>query len=321
MKPLNLSIQAFGPFAGYEQIDFSLLGSNPLFLINGPTGAGKSSILDAICFALYGETTGKDRDPSQMRCDHADPNLLTEVVLDFQLGNCKYRVRRVPKQERSKTRSEGTTLQQSEAQLWLLDGSENGSLLVAKSVTDANNEIRSRIGLDVEQFRQVMVLPQGKFRELLMADSKEREKIFGQLFQTQIYKQIEEQLKAQASNIKQAVEDHQNQVKGILKSVEVNTENEVDDELEKLAPALNAALIAKEQAHQTQLNTIRALDEAKAVKQRFDTLAHKQAELDEKNARQGLFDSMATQLQISLRAQKMQPIFGCLRKNQWHWQN
>lgn len=86
MKPLKLSIQAFGPFAGKEEIDFSKLGNNPLFLINGPTGAGKSSILDAICFALYGHTTGAERDPQQMRCDHASPDTNCEVSLEFMLG-------------------------------------------------------------------------------------------------------------------------------------------------------------------------------------------------------------------------------------------
>ena len=118
MKPLNLTLQAFGPFASRETIDFTRLGTNPLFLINGPTGAGKSSILDAICFALYGQTTGAEREPAQMRCDHADPSVLTEVILDFQLGETGYRVRRIPTQERPKSRGEGTTTQQAEAQ-WI----------------------------------------------------------------------------------------------------------------------------------------------------------------------------------------------------------
>ena len=192
MKPVKLTIQAFGPFAGNESIDFRLLGSSPLFLINGPTGSGKSSILDAICFALYGQSTGAEREPSQMRCDHADINMLTEAILDFNLGTKNYRIRRIPVQERPKSKGEGTTTQQAEAQLWQLDGTDEGKLIVAKSVTDATNEVKRLIGLDVEQFRQVMVLPQGKFRELLMADSKEREQIFGQLFRTGIYKRIEE---------------------------------------------------------------------------------------------------------------------------------
>ena len=124
MKPLLLKLQAFGPFAGKEQVDFTRLGSNPLFLINGPTGAGKSSILDAICFALYGQTTGAERDPTQMRCDYAEPTLITEITLDFALGAKQYRIRRVPQQEKPKTRGEGMTNLSSEAQVWELDGTK-----------------------------------------------------------------------------------------------------------------------------------------------------------------------------------------------------
>jgi exonuclease SbcC len=309
MKPLNLTLQAFGPFASRESVDFTCLGSNPLFLINGPTGAGKSSILDTICFALYGQTTGAERDPAQMRCDHADPSVLTEVILEFQLGETGYRVRRIPTQERPKSRGEGTTTQPAEAQLWLLDGTEEGSLLVAKSVSDATDEIRERIGLDVEQFRQVMVLPQGKFRELLMADSKEREKIFSQLFQTQIYKRIEDHLKAQAAGIKQAVDAHQSQIKGILQSVDVHTEADIDDELVRLEPELQAALLNKEQAQEAQLQATQAKEQGLALKQRYDILANKQAELNQKNSLQPQIQAKQEQLDHALSAQKIQPVY------------
>ena len=211
MKPLKLTVQAFGPFAGTEHIKFDELGSNPLFLINGPTGAGKSSILDAICFALYGQTTGAERSASQMRCDFADIKLLTEVTLDFSLADKSYRITRIPMQERAKSVGEGTTSQNSKATLWELDGTDSNRLIVSSSVKDADNEIKGLIGLDVEQFRQVMVLPQGKFRELLLADSKNREKIFSQLFQTSIYKKIEDALKLQAAEIRKAVEEHRKQ--------------------------------------------------------------------------------------------------------------
>jgi len=309
MKPLCLTLQAFGPFAGSENVDFTKLGSNPLFLINGPTGAGKSSILDAICFALYGQTTGAEREPAQMRCDHADPSVLTEIVLDFRLGETDYRVRRLPTQERPKSRGDGSTIQQAEAQLWQLDGSEEGNLIVAKSVNDATDEIRKRIGLDVEQFRQVMVLPQGKFRELLMADSKEREKIFGQLFQTQIYKRIEDQLKAQAAGIKQTVDQHLNQIKGILQSIDVNFEAEIYDELVQLEPELVAASQKKEHAQQAQLLVTKAKDQALTLKQRFDTLVSRKTELSQKTALEPQINAKQEQLNHALSAQKIQPVY------------
>ncbi len=238
MRPLRLTLQAFGPFAGVETIDFSSLGSNPLFLINGPTGAGKSSILDGICFALYGHTTSSERDPSQMRCDFALDYRLTEVVFEFALGDKQYRIRRVPFQDKPKTRGEGFTTQSAEAQLWEHTGSDFDTLLVPRSVTDANSFIGDLIGLTIEQFRQVIVLPQGKFRELLLADSREREKIFGQLFQTGIYRRIEEQLKAQATGIVAEVSKYQQVIKGILLSVEMNSEDELETTQLQLQPEI-----------------------------------------------------------------------------------
>lgn len=282
MKPIKLSIQAFGPFAGTEEIDFTKLGNNPLFLINGPTGAGKSSILDAICFALYGQTTGAERDAGQMRCDHSDMSLLTEATLEFMLGEKCYRIRRAPTQERSKSRGEGTTTQQAEAQLWELDGSEQDRLIVSKSVNDANTEIQRLIGLGVDQFRQVMVLPQGKFRELLMADSKQREDIFSQLFETHIYKKIEYKLKEKASGIRQAVESHQNEIKGILKAVEASSETELDNEQAALKPKLIYAKAAKDNAEEKQKAAQRECDQTHTLNKKFDDLLLKEKDLNTK---------------------------------------
>ena len=138
MKPLDLVLQAFGPFAHKEHIDFNALGTNPLFLINGPTGAGKSTILDAICFALYGQTTGAEREGAQMRCDNAAPNLLTEVILDFSLNRKTYRIKRIPAQERPRARGEGTTTQVAEAYLWELDETAEGKLIVDRRINEAN---------------------------------------------------------------------------------------------------------------------------------------------------------------------------------------
>jgi exonuclease SbcC len=242
MTPLSLTMQAFGPFAGRENLDFTALGQSPLFLINGPTGAGKSSILDALCFALYGQTTGAERDASQMRCDQAAADALTEVTLDFRLRGNAYRIRRVPQQERPKARGEGTTTQNAEAQLWQLTAEgEQGDCLVAKSVNDATTQVQGLIGLDASQFRQVMVLPQGKFREMLLADSKDREKIFSQLFQTQIFQRIEEHLRTQANQIERDVNNHRQRVQGILQASDVENDAALDEERRSLEPRRQAA--------------------------------------------------------------------------------
>ena len=210
MKPLQLSLQAFGPFAQQQTLDFSQLGQYPLFLINGATGAGKSTLLDAMCFALFGQTSGKERDAAQMRCDHADNNTITEVNFIFSIGNNIYRIYRMPAQERAKARGDGTTTQQTEASLWHLGTSSeiidftsdiDGKLIISKSAQQVNQNVIELLGLNVEQFRQVMILPQGKFRDFLLADSKQREDIFTTLFQTEIYTQLQNKLDQNAKGI------------------------------------------------------------------------------------------------------------------------
>lgn len=309
MKPLKLTVQAFGPFAGTEHIKFDELGTNPLFLINGPTGAGKSSILDAICFALYGQTTGAERSASQMRCDFADIKLLTEVTLDFSLGEKSYRITRIPMQERAKSVGEGTTSQNSKATLWELDGTESNRLMVPSSVKDADTEVKGLIGLDVEQFRQVMVLPQGKFRELLLADSKDREKIFSQLFQTSIYKKIEDALKLQAAEIRKAVEEHRNKIKGILEGAEVNTEEEVSSTIELIKPDLALALKEKTTANKAVSDFEKAVEEAKQLLKKFEDLDNKSKELEQHKLSSEQIESKKLQLQLASNAQKIKPIF------------
>ena len=309
MKPLLLTIEAFGPFAGQESVDFTALGSNPLFLINGATGAGKSTILDAICFALYGQTTGAERDGSQMRCDFAKPDQLTKVTLKFSLGNKHYRISRVPQQEKPKSRGEGTTSHSAEAQFWELDGTEEGKLLVSKKVNDATVRVQELVGLDVEQFRQVMVLPQGKFRELLLADSKDREKIFSQLFQTSIYKRIEDLLKSKAFGIKQAVENHQNQIRGILQAAEVNTEREVRDELTSLAQELATALVKREEAGRNKKAGEIIKERSEQLIKRFDELEQKQALLVNKQEKEPEFKAMQDRLDQALNAGSIQPLY------------
>ncbi len=309
MKPLKLVLQAFGPFVKTEQIDFSALGANPLFLINGPTGAGKSSILDAICFALFGQTTGAEREGAQMRCDNAAADLLTEVILDFSLGSKSYRIRRMPTQERPKAKGEGTTNQLAEAQLWLLDGTVDGELLVAKKVNEATAKITELLGLSVEQFRQVIVLPQGKFRDLLMANSKDREAIFSQLFQTQVYKRIEDQLKIQSADIRKAVANNNQQMIGILQTATVGSELELDEAFLQLAPQLSDAGEHKVNAQLAQALATLNKQQADALQKSFDELSKKELELVAKQALEPDISKYQNSLNDAINAEKIQPLF------------
>ena len=308
MTPLTLTMQAFGPFAGRETIDFTALGRSPLFLINGHTGAGKSSILDAICFALYGQTTGNERDAGQMRCDQAEASLLTEVSLTFRLRDATYRVRRVPLQERPKASGEGTTTQTAEAQLWrLTPEGEEDECLVARKVTDATAELQALIGLDANQFRQVMVLPQGKFRELLLAGSKEREVIFSQLFQTQVFQRIEERLRTQANQIERAVSDHRQHINGILAGGELESEAALAQELEALTPQVGQSRERFETAQQQRRRAEQQRDEALALQRQFEARDALAADKARHLEQRGEVENSQSRLAQSAHAQALRP--------------
>lgn len=320
MRPLILEMRAFGPFADCQRIDFTELGDKPLFLINGPTGAGKTTILDAICFALYGKTTGNEREGSQMRCDNADDGLLTEVYFSFELGQKRYSIRRCPEQQRAKSRGEGFTLQKSEAELKRLmpDGTEE--LLVASKVTDANACIEELTGLDVDQFRQVMVLPQGKFRELLLADSKEREKIFSQLFQTHIYRRIEERLKQQALEIKAKARDLQSRRAGILETAGVESLEQLTAEIAALSPALAEATGNKQKASEALAQSAKTLDNAKALTAEFERRKLLQTQLDALEQRRAEIELHQQTLEKARKAEKLLPSLKELQFRQQEWQ-
>ncbi len=253
MRPLVLRMSAFGPYAGSESLDFRDLRGNPLFLIHGATGAGKTSILDAISFALYGDSSGAERDGRSMRSDFASPDQTTFVELCFALGERCFRVRRVPEQERLKKRGEGTTTQQAEATLWELgsadDGPGNGKVLGTRW-TLVTEKIEELLGFRSSQFRQVIILPQGRFRELLTARSDQREEILQTLFDSERFRHIEQALKQRAKELRIRVEKLGERRKTYLDAAGFDNAAELDaslaglDQEIALADKDNAALRA-----------------------------------------------------------------------------
>lgn len=208
MRPLALTLTAFGPFAGTQTVDFRRLGDLRLFLINGPIGAGKTTLLDGICYALYGESSGDERKAGHLRSHHAPPERATEVIFDFALGDRIWRVRRSPQQERPARRGGGTTQQVAEASLHDVTDAgpgEDGRLETAVP-REVAARLRDLLGFSAAEFRQVVMLPQGRFRDMLAADSGERERILRTLFQTHRYAAVEERLKEAAKAARQAVE-------------------------------------------------------------------------------------------------------------------
>ncbi|MGR5528386.1 AAA family ATPase [Vibrio alfacsensis] len=303
MKPIKLTMQAFGPFAQAETIEFDKLGTNPLFLINGPTGSGKTSILDAICFALYGETTGNERQGIQMRCDMAAPTLLTEVTLEFSLHGKSYRVIRSPEQEAPKARGEGMTVRKHTAALYEITDEEK---LITSKTTQVKTEVTNIIGLNETQFRQVMVLPQGKFRELLLATSKEREEIFGQLFQTDIYKKIEYSLKDKASAISKAKDEFDNQIRGALQVAGVSSEAELTEQREALSVQFETVQ-KQEQESLAQLNTVKTdLQKAEALSNEFKKREQAEIALKQHLQQSDAISSRQLQLDNAKKASKIE---------------
>jgi exonuclease SbcC len=313
LKALTLTIQAFGPFAKTQKIDFSLFGESSLYLINGNTGSGKTTILDAISFALYGDTTGKEREASDMRCDYADANLPTEVIFEFKLGEKIYRIQRMPKQEIKKSRGEGTTTKAAEANLWEVDADGEESLIVPRKVSDVTKKVIELMGLNSEQFRQVMVLPQGRFRELLLADSKDREDIFSQLFQTQIYKQVEEDIKAQAKSVKERIEAYHIKMSGILETVDLSSEEEVEESILSLDPEHKTHQLQKITAADGHKRAIEENQVAEGLQQQFENLKIEQETLTQHQLQQPHVDSLEIAMQRAMSADKIRTVFEAMQ--------
>ena len=195
MRPEKLTISAFGPYADRTEIDFSRLGDSGLYLITGDTGAGKTTIFDAITFALYGQASGQVRDSAMFRSKYADTATETFVELVFSYQGKKYQVFRSPEYMAPKKRGTGLTLRKAEAQLIYPD--ERQPVTKARDVTRAIEEL---LGLDYEQFTQIAMIAQGEFQKLLLAGTVQRGEIFRQIFHTGIYQQVQLKLKEAAQS-------------------------------------------------------------------------------------------------------------------------
>jgi exonuclease SbcC len=205
MKPLKLTISAFGPYVKAQTIDFTTL-TEQIFLISGPTGSGKTTIFDAISFALFGEASGSSRDRDSLRSDFAEPGTESFVELEFELRGRVYKIKRSPQQEQKKLRGEGFTLRNADAELLMPDG-----ILITK-IVNVDERINGLLGINKSQFKQIVMLPQGEFRKLLEADSNERELIFRRIFGTDGFAEIQKKLDDESRELYKAVHDIKTQI-------------------------------------------------------------------------------------------------------------
>lgn len=220
MRPLKLKMSAFGPYAGIEEVDFKKLQDKNIFLITGPTGAGKTTIFDAISYALFGEASGSNRDKDSLRSDFASPDIPTYVELEFELKGKEYKIIRYPQQERKRSRGEGYTFKNAEAYLELSEGK------VISKVNTVDENINRILGINKNQFRQIVMLPQGEFRKLLESDSSEREVIFRKIFGTQAFEAIQRKLEDEKKSLYKKISNAKTQRDTHVKHIEA-----YDDEL------------------------------------------------------------------------------------------
>lgn len=222
MKPLKLIISAFGPYAGVQEIDFSML-KEQIFVISGPTGAGKTTIFDAISFGLFGEPSGSSRDRDSLRSDFAQPDTETLVELLFELRGKTYKIRRSPQQEQRKLRGEGFTTRNADAELLMPDGS-----LITK-ILSVDEKINELLGINKSQFKQIVMLPQGEFRKLLEADSNERELIFRKIFGTEGFAEIQKRLDDESRELYKGVHDIKMQIDTHVKHFDLGNDQELEE--------------------------------------------------------------------------------------------
>jgi len=285
MRPLVVVMQAFGPYAGEQSLDFADLRGAGFFLITGSTGSGKTTILDAMSFALYGVTSGGPeneggRSGAAMRSDHAHPDTPTLVRFDFALGADLYRIERIPEQERPKRRGEGTTTQLQEATMWRLRRADDDGCLeidgrpLATGWTKVSAKAEDILGFRGEQFRQVVMLPQGRFQKLLEADSREREQILRALFDTGHYMHLEVALKDEAGDLRRTADKVTTQRDEVLRQAAAESLDELHERCARLSVEADEAA-----GHADEVELARA-----AAQQRLGEARDATARLDETDA-------------------------------------
>lgn len=215
MRPIHMILSGFGPYPGREEVDFSQFGGNGVFLITGPTGSGKTTIFDGITYALFGAASTQVRDKSSLRSDFAEDDTETYVELLFWHKGKEYTIRRSPKYERRKKRGSGVTLSNESA---LLLEEDKRPL---ETVTEVNKRIEEILGFNYKQFKQLGMLAQGEFMELLLASSRDRVEIFRDLFQTKAYEELQRRLSEEAKRLRDRLTELDSRMDEVLGQTDI----------------------------------------------------------------------------------------------------
>lgn len=282
MKPISLTIEAFGPYRDSVTLDFNELQNHSMFLISGPTGAGKTSILDAMVYALYGEPSGEVRKTDAIRSDFAEPQHMTRVDFSFAIGEAQYRVERLPKQLVAKKR--GTGMREQNASATVYEMKDGEWKVIATSAAAIRDTIQRIIGFRKDQFLQVVLLPQGEFRKLLVASTSEREELLHTLFRTELYRRLQDALKAAYDEAKSGIEENVTKQTALLQSIPH------DEEIPILTIGHVRELLKHREPHRDTLVIER--DKAVTVVEHYNTLRKEWALYNQ--AKQSLVEATAT---------------------------
>ncbi len=325
MKPLKLVLSAFGPYAGKTEIDFTALGGEGLFLIAGDTGAGKTTIFDAISFALYGEASaGKEKRKSKsFRSDYASASTPTFVSLRFAHAGEQWLLTRNPEYERPKLSGQGTTTQSADATLKNLDSEEE-----VYGLSNVGQRVYELIGLTQDQFTRTVMIAQGDFLKILNATSDERKALFQKLFGTQIYESLRKKLQEEDARCTSKAQELNQRI--LIASAKIDPEGEYPlrealleyakdpqqaenclSELDRLIASEKSALAAQKAARQSatgRLNElIAAITHGKELNADLDALAAAQAEREKLDGDCPTWEARAKQLELARKAMAIAP--------------
>lgn len=330
MKPLKLTMSAFGPFAHPTTIDFEAFGTDGIFLITGDTGAGKTTIFDAISFALYGEASGGKarRNPKNFRSDYVGAKDDTYVILAFEQRGRRYEVMRAPEFEREKARGTGTTKIPSKAQLMDKDGNP-----LARTPMEVTRYIQDLLGLSREQFSQTIMIAQGDFQKIIAAKSDDRKKIFQQLFDTGLYERFQKRLKEQNTAMEQQYERLKERMLSDMQRGRFA--NPLPETVQRDEPAHAAAYLslitaqtaefaqllvetqaAQKEAEQQKADLSLRLRSGEETNCRLGELGEKHSELEKLRACTPEIDKMQEELAAARRAADIIPVQEKLQDNQ-----
>ena len=230
MRPIKLVMCGFGPYADKTVVDFTLLGESGLYLITGDTGAGKTTIFDAISYALYGEASGQVREVKSLRSKYVDDETESYVELEFEYRDEKYKIRRIPEYMRKAKRGDKLVVQKEEAELYFLT-KDREPIINKKNVNDAVTEI---IGLDRGQFSQIAMIAQGDFMKVLLTGTDERSKILRKIFNTNEYLDLQEKLKRKKNELKFKYQDIEKSIKNYIASVQCGNDENDKEKLKQI---------------------------------------------------------------------------------------